>query len=349
MRQHGKGMMDSFPSGASEHSDDFGTASPAVQSGAYETTRGAGAAAPSSDKPKKPASSISIGRMSVLIGAAFLAGAVLVAVLLHLAGYSAGRPQVAPDEMTASAADSASIDAALKAGAADEPETLDETQAVEAVEAAERVAETQGGLDQRLAAAEQRIGRLDLQAQAASGNAARAEGLLIAFAARRTLDRGAELGYLADQLRLRFADAKPNAVRAVVEGARNPVTLDGLVARLDGLAPSLEEPTEEASFARLRRELGEVFVVRRENTPSPQPRRRIERARFFLESGRVLRAIQEIEQLPGADKAQDWIADARRYARIREALDLLETTAILEPRQLRDGEAQRVEQPSPVQ
>ena len=37
-------------------------------------------------------------------------------------------------------------------------------------EAVERVAEQQGGLDQRLAAAEQRLTRLDLQAQAAAGN-----------------------------------------------------------------------------------------------------------------------------------------------------------------------------------
>src|SRR5687768_6150622 len=43
---------------------------------------------------------------------------------------------------------------------------------------AERVmAETQGGLDQRVAAMEQRLARLDLQTQAAAGNAARAEGL----------------------------------------------------------------------------------------------------------------------------------------------------------------------------
>ena len=46
---------------------------------------------------------------------------------------------------------------------------------------------------------------------AASGNAARAEGLLIAFSARRTLERGNDLGYLGDQLRLRFGDAEANA------------------------------------------------------------------------------------------------------------------------------------------
>src|SRR3990170_1686682 len=75
---------------------------------------------------------------------------------------------------------------------------------------AERVmAETQGGLDQRVAAMEQRLARLDLQTQAAAGNAARAEGLLVTFASRRSIERGVPLGYLADQLRLRFGDAQP--------------------------------------------------------------------------------------------------------------------------------------------
>jgi len=107
--------------------------------------------------------------------------------------------------------------------------------AVEARRAArvEQVAEQQGGLDSRVAAMEQRLTRLDLQAQAAAGNAARAEGLLITFATRRSLERGAPLGYLADQLRLRFGDGRPNAVQTVIDAAQDAVTLDQLIARLD--------------------------------------------------------------------------------------------------------------------
>ena len=60
----------------------------------------------------------------------------------------------------------------------------------EAVEVVTRVAEQQGGLEQRLAAAEQRLTRLDIQSQSAAGNAARAEALLIAFATRRLIERG---------------------------------------------------------------------------------------------------------------------------------------------------------------
>lgn len=222
-------------------------------------------------------------------------------------------------------------------------------EARQAVERAEQVVEQAGGLDSRVAAMEQRLTRLDIQAQSAAGNAARAEGLLIAFAARRAIERGAPLGYLADQLRLRFGEARPNAVQTVIDAAQNPVTLDRLVARLDGLAPTLTEaPEDEGVFAWLGRELSEIFVVRREDTPSPVAERRLERARLFLESGRVEAAVSEVRNLPNAAQAEDWIADAERFAAAQRALETLETAAVLDPRELRDSGGERVEQRSPA-
>ncbi len=215
-------------------------------------------------------------------------------------------------------------------------------------EAVQRVAEQQGGIDSRLAAAEQRLARLDLQAQAAAGNTARAEGLLIAFATRRALEKGAELGYLSDQLRLRFGDAMPNAVDTIIRTSRNPITLDQLIARLEGLSPRLSETIGQFGFARLSEELSQLFVVRRESAPSPQPQRRLDRARLFLESGRTDSAIAEVRNLPGASSAEGWIRDAERYAAVQRALDLIETAAVLEPRRLRDGAGNRIEQPSPA-
>ena len=228
------------------------------------------------------------------------------------------------------------------------PSTVTTEAAEEALGAAQIVAQQQGGLDQRIAAAEQRIARLDLQAQAASGNAARAEGLLIAFSARRALDRGADLGFLADQLRLRFGDAMPNAVQSVIAFGERPVTIDQLVARLDGLAPELAESSRRVSWDRFTQELAQLFVVRRETTPSPQPRLRLERARLFLQSGRVEAAVAEVRNLPGAANAGAWIRDAERYAAAQNALDLIETAAVLEPRLLRDGQGRAVEQASPA-
>lgn len=217
------------------------------------------------------------------------------------------------------------------------------------VEDVERVAEQQGGIDQRLAAAEQRLTRLDLQAQAAAGNAARSEGLLIAFAIRRAIDRGAELGYLSDQLRLRFGDALPNAVNTIITFSREPITLDQLIARLDGLAPQLQSGDDRGGFQRFTEELGALFTVRRESAPSPQPEKRIERARLFLLSGRPDDAVAEVRNLPGASQAEQWLRDAERYASTQRALDLIETAAVLEPRRLRDGAGNRISQPSPVE
>ena len=220
--------------------------------------------------------------------------------------------------------------------------------AEDAAEAVNRVAQQQGGIDQRLAAAEQRLTQLDLQAQAAAGNAARAEGLLIAFATRRAVERGAELGYLADQLRLRFGDQWPNAVRTIINFARDPIRIDNLTARLDGLAPELVERNQGMGWERLQRELGGLFVIRRESTPSPQPERRLERARTALEQGRYQNAIDEIRALPGAEEAETWIEDAERYRGAMQALEVIETAAVLDQRGLRDGAGNAVRQPSPV-
>lgn len=221
--------------------------------------------------------------------------------------------------------------------------------AAEAVERVEQVVEQQGGLDSRLAAMEQRLTRLDMQSQAAAGNAARAEGLLIAFASRRAIERGAPLGYLADQLRVRFGEARPNAVQTVIDAAQDPVTLDRLVARLEGLAPVLNDaPANEGVFTMLGRELSSLFVVRHDDTPSPVAERRLERARLFLESGRIEPAVQEVRGMPNAVEAESWIADAERFAAAQRALETLETAAVLDPRGIRDAEGEQVQQLSPA-
>jgi len=230
-----------------------------------------------------------------------------------------------------------------------EATTASAAQARQAVAKVEQVVQQQGGLDSRVAAMEQRLAKIDLQIQAASGNAARTEGLLVAFAARRTIERGEPLGYLADQLTLRFGDGHPNAVRTVVNFSRNPVTLDQLAARLEGLAPQLvKAPPDEGAISWLGHELSSLFVIRRESTPSPEPQQRLDRARLFLESGRVEPAIAEVRHLPNAKRAAGWIADAQRYNQARNALDLLETTAILDPHDLRDASGKQVVQPSPA-
>ena len=206
----------------------------------------------------------------------------------------------------------------------------------------ETMVREQGGLDNRVAALEQRIARLDVEAASVDSKTARAEALLVAFAARRAIERGAPLGYLADQLRVRFGDAKPNSVAIVIDAGNHPVTIDKLIGRLAVLAPDLKDARDEGALSRVKRELGELFVVRHDTAPSPEPRKRLDRAKQFLQSGRVDAAVAEVRNLPGAAEAGDWIRDAERFARAQQALDLLESSALLDSRVLRDGSGQPV-------
>jgi hypothetical protein len=216
---------------------------------------------------------------------------------------------------------------------------------------AQQVAEEQVGLEARMDAMEQRLTRLDLQSQASAGNAARAEGLLIAFSSRRAIERGQPLGYLEDQLNLRFGAAEGQAVKDVIAEARQPVTIEQLTGRLDDMAPKLASDADDGvSWAWFQRELGELFIVRKQSSPSPLPEDRLSRARLRLQSGMIDGAIGEVQNLPGGETlaAKTWIADADRYSKALKALDRIERAAILDPRQLRDAAGKQVEQPSPV-
>ncbi|MDM7957272.1 hypothetical protein [Blastomonas sp.] len=205
-------------------------------------------------------------------------------------------------------------------------------------------------LDVRVAELENRLSLINVQAQEASGNAGRAEGLLIAFAARRALDRASALGYLEGQLQLRFGAAQPNAVATIVRAARNPVTMDQLRTQLEEIGPSIVSgrADDEGFWDALQREASELFVVEQQGSQSQTPSQRLQRAKRYLEAGRVEAALGEIERLPGRNKAADWLAKARVYAEARRALDIIESAAILEPRGLRDAAGQPIEQASPL-
>lgn len=188
-------------------------------------------------------------------------------------------------------------------------------------------------LDERVADLEARIAQIDVRAQAAVGNADRAEGLLVAFAARRALDRGIPLGYIEALLRARFGASQPQAVATIISAARQPVTLEALQAGLAEVTPALAGPPPEDSWwAALRRELGGLIIVRHAGTPSSEPVDRLKRASLLTETGHVDEALAEVARLPARDKAAEWIAAARRYASARSALDAIETAALLAPR-----------------
>ncbi|WP_182911902.1 hypothetical protein [Sphingomonas cavernae] len=186
---------------------------------------------------------------------------------------------------------------------------------------------------------EQRMARISVSAEAASGNAARAEGLLVAFAARRALDRGVALGYIEGQLRDRFGNSQPREVATVIAAARQPITLEELQISLNELGPELAGGGADASWwDGFRREMSELFVIRKAGTPSPAPTERLSRAKRRLAGGQVDAALAEVARMPGRARAENWMAAARRYIEARRALDAIETAAILSPRTLRTPE-----------
>jgi len=186
---------------------------------------------------------------------------------------------------------------------------------------------------QRLAALEQRLGELGTEARVAVGSADRTEGLLVAFAARRALERGVGLGYLEGLLRQRFGESQPEAVGTIIAFAQAPVTLQQLQTNLTELGPRLAGAAPGQNFWRaLTAEFANLIVVRREGTQSTDPRERLARATTRLEAGQVEEALQEVLRLPGRENGREWIDAAQRYVAARQALDAIELAAFVEPR-----------------
>ncbi|WP_150292993.1 hypothetical protein [Sphingobium estronivorans] len=204
-------------------------------------------------------------------------------------------------------------------------------------------------LDARVVQLEERLNRITVEAQAASGNAARAEGLLVAFAARRALDSGVPLGYIEGQLRLRFGQAQPRAVATIINAAREPVTLADLRAGLTAVADRVTVPPADASWwDALEHEAREIITIHKASTPSPRPQAALDRALRYIDGSRVGAALAEVEQMPGRAAADRWMQYARRYLEARRALDLIETAAILEPRPVRAADGGGMAQTSPL-
>ncbi|WP_324748904.1 hypothetical protein SH591_09395 [Sphingomonas sp. LY54] len=202
----------------------------------------------------------------------------------------------------------------------------------------------------RVTQLEQRIGQIDSQSRAAVGNADRAEGLLVAFAARRALDRGVPLGFLESLLRQRFGDTQRQAVATIITAARQPVTLEELQEGLLEVGESLTGAGPNPNWwDALKAELSGLVTIRKAGTPSTMPVERLRRATRRLEAGQVDVALAEVLRMPGRENAAEWIADARRYIAARRALDTIETAALLDPRNPpREAQPEPVASPRPA-
>lgn len=182
----------------------------------------------------------------------------------------------------------------------------------------------------RIASLEARLASIESATQATAGSVGRADALLIAFAARRAIDRGVALGYLEPLLVQRFGAEHQAAVATVITASRDAVRLDALVADYEALGPSLRGGgPEEGWWSSVRREFGTIVSIHRADAPSPQPQARYDRALTRLKAGEVDAALAETMRLPGAGNAGTWVVRARRYIAAHRALDAIESAALL--------------------
>jgi hypothetical protein len=182
----------------------------------------------------------------------------------------------------------------------------------------------------QLAELQARLARVENATQRAEGFAGRADALVIAFAARRAIDRGVALGYLEPLLMDRFGSQHQQAVATIVTGARQPIRLNDLIAEYETLGPNLRRGGPQDSWwTSVRRELGTLIEVHPAQRPAVNPDARFGRARMRLATGDVDLALAETMRLPGAANAQDWVTKARRYIAVHRALDEIESAALL--------------------
>jgi hypothetical protein len=183
---------------------------------------------------------------------------------------------------------------------------------------------------ERIAELERRLSQVESATERVEGSAGRADNLLIAAAARRAIDRGVALGYLERLLVDRFGEQHRAAVATIVTGARRPVRLNDLIARYEALGRELRRGGPETGWwPALKRELGSIVEVHSSKRPPLAPDARYDRALGRLQSGDVDEALAETMRMPGAARASEWVAEARRYIAIHRALDEIESSALL--------------------
>jgi hypothetical protein len=182
----------------------------------------------------------------------------------------------------------------------------------------------------QLASLEQRVARVENATQRAEGFAGRADALVVAFAARRAIDRGVALGYLENLLVDRFGAQHPAAVATIITSSHQPVRLNDLIAQYEGLGPELRQGGPQDNWwTNFRRELGGLVEIHTADRPAANPDARYRRASQRLAAGDVDEALSETMRLPGAGRATAWVGQARRYIAAHRALDEIESAALL--------------------
>src|SRR5206468_8596323 len=150
----------------------------------------------------------------------------------------------------------------------------------------------------RIKALEQRLSQVENATERAEGSAGRADALVIAFAARRAIDRGVALGYLENLLSQRFGAQHPAAVATIITASRQPVRLNELIDEYQVLGPDLRRGgAQDSWWTSFRRELGSLVELHRADRPAVNAQARYARALQRLETGDGDQALAETMRL----------------------------------------------------
>ncbi|HVI06188.1 MAG TPA: hypothetical protein VM711_08880, partial [Sphingomicrobium sp.] len=101
---------------------------------------------------------------------------------------------------------------------------------------------------ERIAALETRLANVENATHRAEGSAGRADALVVAFAARRAIDRGIALGYLENLLVDRFGPQHQAAVATIITASRLPVRMNDLIDEYQALGPDLKRGGPQDSW-----------------------------------------------------------------------------------------------------
>jgi hypothetical protein len=184
--------------------------------------------------------------------------------------------------------------------------------------------------DARISDLETRVARVENATQRAEGSAGRADALVVAFAARRAIDRGVALGYLENLLVERFGPQHQAAVATVITSSHQPVRLNDLISEYETLGPDLQRGgAQDSWWTNFKREMGSLVEVHRADRPAASSEARYNRALQRLSTGDVDQALAETMRLPGASHAVDWTGKARRFVAAHRALDEIESAALM--------------------
>lgn len=196
----------------------------------------------------------------------------------------------------------------------------------------EGLAAREAALDLQLRSIEVRLAYADAASRASAADASRAERLMLAFAARRRIDRGLPLGEYEPLLRNAFSSEAATQTATVIAAAKAPLTVSDLRQALDNIAPKLMGGSvRDGIGSAIWREVSGLIVLRRDSTPSPRGIDRLDRARRLLDAAQVEAALAEVARMPGVAEAKSWTDAANRYIATRNALNALEMVALSHP------------------